>query len=107
MRMTKLFLLLFAAFLIVVVPLAKPGFCETNVYYGMLSKLQFDPPYIFLSTADEQGVKKFIWAADETIFIGADGEEMTPKQFAQAYQGESVEVTAEGSKVKFVKRVFF
>ncbi len=107
MRMTKLFLLLFAAFLIVVVPLAKPGFCETNVYYGMLSKLQFDPPYIFLSTADAQGVKKFMWAADETIFIGADDEEMTPRQFARAYQGKSVEVTAEGFKAKIVKRVFF
>mgnify|MGYP000855442182 CR=1 FL=1 len=107
MRMTKLFLLFFAAFLIVVVPLAKPGFCETNVYYGMLSKLQFDPPYVFLSTADAQGVKKFMWAADETIFIGADGEEMTPRQFARAYQGKSVEVTAEGFKAKIVKRVFY
>ena len=42
MRMSKFFLLFFAAFLFVVVPLAKPGFCETDIYYGMLSKLQLD-----------------------------------------------------------------
>lgn len=107
MRMTKLFLLLFAAFFLVVVPLTRPGFCETNVYYGMLSKLQFDPPYVFLSTTDAQGVKKFMWVDDETIFIGANDQEMTPKQFAQAYQGASVEVTAEGFKAKILKRVFF
>jgi len=52
-------------------------------------------------------LKKFTWAADETLFIGADGQEMTPRQFAQAYQGKSVEVTAEGFKAKVVKRVFF
>jgi len=32
---------------------------------------------------------------------------MTPQQFNEAYQGKSVEVTVEGSKVKIVKRVFF
>jgi hypothetical protein len=32
---------------------------------------------------------------------------MTPRQFAQAYQGKSVEVAAEGLKAKVVKRVFF
>lgn len=107
MRMSKFFLLFFAAFLFVVVPLAKPGFCETDIYYGMLSKLQLDPPYVFLSTSEAKGLKKFTWAADETLFIGADGQEMTPRQFAQAYQEKSVEVTAEGFKAKVVKRVFF
>jgi len=105
--MSKFFLLFFAAFLFVVVLLPKPGFCEANTYYGMLSKLQLDPPYVFLSTAEAQGLKKFTWAADETLFIGADGQEMTPRQFAQAYQGKSVEVMAEGLKAKVVKRVFF
>jgi len=106
-RMSKFFLLFFTAFLFVVVLLPKPGFCETNIYYGMLSKLQLDPPYVFLSTVEAQGLKKFTWAVDETLFIGANGQEMTPRQFAQAYQGKSVEVTAEGFKAKVIKRVFF
>ncbi|MDR9769848.1 hypothetical protein [Acetomicrobium sp.] len=105
MKIIKLFMIFSVLFLFIAVPIANAGPSEPDVYYGMLSKLQLDPPYLFLSTVE--GLKKFIWVVDETLFIGADDQEMTPRQFAQAYQGESVEVTAEGSKVKFVKRVFF
>ncbi len=100
------FLALFAiALVFTAAPFTDLSASEVSVCYGMLSKVQFDPPYIFLSTREE--LKKFTWTIDETLFIGDNNTEMTPQQFNEAYQGKSVEVTVEGSKVKIIKRVFF
>jgi len=104
-KIVKLLALFAVVLVVIAVPFTSSSASEVSIYYGMLSKVQFDPPYIFLSTAE--GSKNFTWAIDETLFIGDNDTEMTPQQFAKTYQGKSVEVTVEGSKVKTVKRVFF
>ena len=57
-RMSKFFLLFFAAFLFAVVLLAKPGFCETDIYYGMLSKLPIRPAIRFSVHCRGAGAKE-------------------------------------------------
>lgn len=101
----KFFLPFLFVFLLIWAFAAGPAFSETDVCYGILSKFQFNPPYILLSTAG--GAKKFAWLIDETIFIGDDNVKFTPQQFAKVCSGKTVEVVAEGYKAKIVRRVLF